>query len=136
MITHPDYVKKRINKKQTPAKPEKVRYVYPLPHGVKKVCSVGIGMPVNGEQTLFEFVFDFWPSEQTAEEKKNATPKCCSTCINEGTHDCPYYRKKIKAAVCPEWEIYPVSGWGEVLYYANLHKAAYEEKFKAAAGVK
>ena len=134
MISHPDYVQK-ITDKQILEHYENVRYIYPLPNGTTQNSSFRWGFETDEGFTSFEFHFDHTPKKPTCADIITAIPKCCSTCVNQGMYDCPYFRKKHKAKVCCDWEWDPAPRWGEVLYYANLHKAAYEEKFKAAAGV-
>lgn len=132
MIAQPDYVKKLINDNDSAEHWEKVRYIYPLPAGLEQKSIVSKMFHTKEGYIAFEFRFDYIPDAPTDEDIINANPQSCSTCVNQGFHDCPYFRKNLKAAVCAEWEGYPVPNWGEVYYYADLHKAAYGDKLKAA----
>lgn len=124
MIKHPNYVQKVFAADGT--QQEKVRYIYPLPAGVKRVSQIEIGFNTKDGFTVFEFNFAFEPDAPTDADFAMCIPKSCETCLLKGFHDCPHPMQK-SGNICPEWMYYPVQFWGEVAYYAKLHSERYGE---------
>lgn len=137
MITHPDYVQKIINKRKSPEHPEDVRYIYPLPNGVTQEDYVELGLSTNEGYVFFEFNFDFEITHPNDAELKNATPQNLRACVLNPAIDCQCIESiaHLPSKYCGSNPQCNIPSWANVIYYANLHKTAYEEKFKAAAGV-
>lgn len=138
MINHPDYVQKITNEKQSPEHPEDVRYIYPLPDGTTQKDYVELGFSTKDGYVFLEFNFDFEITHPTDAELKNAIPPNWRACALNSAIDCQCVESisHLPSKCCGSNPHCNVPKWAQVIYYANLHKAAYEEKFKAATGVK
>lgn len=138
MITHPDYVQKIINERKSPEHPEDVRYIYPLPNGATQKDYVELGFSTKEENAILELCFDYEIVHPTDAELKNATPPNLRACVLNPAIDCQCIESiaHLPSKYCGSNPQCNIPRWAQVIYYANLHKAAYEEKFKAAAGVK
>lgn len=127
MINHPDYVQKVIN--EDPTASEKVRYIYPLPEGVKTLSKMEYGFDTEEGCTVFEFHFDFVPVDPTDADYEAALPHDCRTCLLRGFHDCSQPYGEIKEC-CEEWEYCP-QAWDNPVYYSQLHMKQYGEKLRS-----